>query len=226
MAKFLGLSNSKWLSIILLLCVIIISLIFSLMMNIRPVLQEGLLEESKVDKVNCEFRKYVELVEALCNFHITGNTPTGNTPNLSPYMLKDNTYLLNLGLSASDSSVDSEIMEQINVDNISYTEKMKRVYKVYSEKKESIDNKGLLSLMNTHYSNRLTILSSFLMDLSKMISSENQEDTNLSNKITLAIDNPKVFSNNAALEKPSFEDLYNAFKSQYEDKFTSGYSCS
>ena len=73
MAKFLGISESKWLSIILLLCVIIISLVFSRMMT--P-LKEGLLEENKIDKVNCEFRKYVELVEALCNFHITGNTPS------------------------------------------------------------------------------------------------------------------------------------------------------
>ena len=221
MAKFLGISESKWLSIILLLCVIIISLVFSRMMT--P-LKEGLLEENKIDKVNCEFRKYVELVEALCNFHITGNTPTGNKPDLSPYMLKDNMYLFNLGLS-TENSTESLIMEEVKTENISYTEKMKRVYKVYMEKKETIQNKAFINLMTTHYSNRMTILNNFLMDLSKMISAESQEDTNLSNKITLAIENPKVFSTNGSFEKPSFEDLYSAFKTQYEESVTAGYSC-
>jgi len=223
MAKFLGIQNSKWLSIIMLMTVIIISLVFSLLHK-RP-LQEGLLAENKIDNVNCEFRKYVELVEALCNFHITGNIPTGNKPDLSPYMLKDNTYLLNLGLTDSDSSTESSIIEEIKTENISFTEKMKRVYKMYSEKKETIKNKALINLMNAHHSSRLAILNSFLGDLSKMISEESQEDTNLSNKITLAMNNPKVFSSNSALEKPSFEDLYSTFDGQYKESVTSGYSC-
>lgn len=224
MAKFLGISESKWLSIILLLCVMIISLLFSVLMKKKAVVREGLLDEIKVNKVNCEFRKYVELVEALCNFHITGNTPTGGSPNLSPYMLKENNYLLNLGLSSSDASIEAMMLEEAKEENISYTEKMKKIYKMYKEKKESIKSQELIALMNTHYSNRIAILNDFLMVLSKMIPADSAEDSNLSNKITLALDSPKIFTTGVG-EKPSFEDLYNAFKSTYEESITAGFAC-
>lgn len=224
MAKFLGISEAKWLSIILLLCVMIISLIFSVLMKKKSIVREGLLDETKVNKVNCEFRKYVELVEALCNFHITGNTPTGGSPDLSPYMLKESNYLLNLGLSSTDSSTEAMMLEQAKEENISYTEKMKRIYKMYKEKKEMIKSQELINLMNTHYSNRIAILNNFLMVLSKMIPAESAEDSNISNKITLALETPKVFTTGVG-EKPSFEDLYNTFKGTYEESITVGYSC-
>ncbi len=224
MAKFLGISQAKWLSIILLLCVMIISLLFSVLMKKKPALREGLLDETKINKVNCEFRKYVELVEALCNFHITGNTPTGGSPDLSPYMLKESSYLLNLGLSSTDSSTEAMMLEEAKEENVSYTEKMKRIYKMYKEKKETIKSQELIDLINTHYSNRIAILNDFLMILSKMIPSESAEDSNLSNKITLALDSPKVFTTGVG-EKASFEDLYNAFKTTYEESITAGYSC-
>jgi hypothetical protein len=196
----------------------VISLAVGSYVSLGWVHREGMISKDSINEINCIFRKYADLVEALCNYHLTGNAPTGNNPDIGPYRMQTPLNVNNAGLDPNDP-VQSQVLDLARQTDMTYTKKMSMLHDYYA--KNIGMSKKLDDVMTAHIAARTSALSAFLKTLKKNVS--DSEDDIFSTKLASALASPKVFSDDNG--QATYDDLYAYFTGKYAENITSGYAC-